>query len=110
MSDPSLINNTQAIDGNTEFLATHPWIHHYEKDVPALIDIPDLPLTSLLDNTANRYPNRTAFIYFGAKITYAQFSSLAHRFAISLQRLGVNKGDRVAIALPNIPQYPIAFY
>ncbi|MBV9231788.1 MAG: long-chain fatty acid--CoA ligase [Chloroflexi bacterium] len=110
MSDPSLINNTQAIDGNTEFLATHPWIHHYEKGVPALIDIPDLPLTSLLDNTANHYPNHTAFIYFGAKMTYAQFSNLANRFAIGLQRLGVQKGDRVAIALPNVPQYPIAFY
>ena len=43
-------------------------------------------------------------------MTYAQFSSLANRFAIGLQRLGIKPGDRVAIALPNIPQYPIAFY
>jgi long-chain acyl-CoA synthetase len=51
-----------------------------------------------------------AFIYYGTKLTYAQFSLYANRFAIELQRLGVKKGDRVAIALPNIPQYPIAFY
>src|SRR5205085_7593948 len=56
------------------------------------------------------HPNQTAFIYYGSRITYAQFSNLANRFAIVLQRLGVQKGDRVAIALPNIPQFPIAFY
>ena len=58
----------------------------------------------------SRYPGHTAIIYYGTKLTYAQLSSYANRFAIELQRLGVQKGDRVAIALPNIPQYPIAFY
>lgn len=88
----------------------HPWIRNYEEGVPASLDIPDHPLTWLLDTTASRYPNQTAFIYYGTRITYAQFSNQANRFAIALQRLGVKKGDRVALALPNIPQYPIAFY
>ena len=110
MSDSSLINSKPSSDGNDGSFATHPWIHHYESGVPAQIDLPDRPLTWLLDETASRYPSHTAIIYYGTKMTYAQLSNLANRFAIALQRLGVKKGDRVAIALPNIPQYPIAFY
>lgn len=104
MSDPSLINH------NAELLATHPWLQLYEEGVPAHLAIPDRPLTSLLDNAARHYPNNTAIIYYGHKITYAQLSTLANRFASGLQKIGVKKGDRVAIALPNIPQFPLAFY
>ncbi|HLG64102.1 MAG TPA: long-chain fatty acid--CoA ligase [Ktedonosporobacter sp.] len=110
MSDPSLIPDAQANDGGDGTTVTHPWFRHYEQGVPTHIDIPNRPLTWLLDETSSRYPNHTAIIYYGTKITYAQLSNLANRFAIGLQRLGVKKGDRVAIALPNIPQYPIAFY
>lgn len=116
MSDASIINKaykeprSQAFHGDEAFLASHPWVYHYEQGVPASIAIPDHPLTWLLDCTASRYPDHTAFIYYGTKLTYAQFSRYADRFASELQRLGVKKGDRVAIALPNIPQYPIAFY
>jgi long-chain acyl-CoA synthetase len=85
-------------------------VSHYEEGVPATLDIPEQPLTWLLDQTVQRYPGQTAFIYYGSKISYAQFSSLANRFAAALHRLGINRGDRVAIALPNIPQYPIAYY
>src|SRR5579875_2826248 len=118
MSDSSVINDAQkqpdpSIPSGNEhdaLLASRPWLRHYEPGVPALLTIPDRPLTWLLDETASRYPGYTAFIYYGTKITYAQFSSYANRFAGGLQRLGIRKGDRVAIALPNIPQYPIAFY
>ncbi len=118
MTDASISNNSsrelyssaQASQGGEAFLAAHPWIRHYEQGVPASIALPDHPLTWLLDNTASRYPGHTAFIYYGKKLTYAQFSRYANRFAIALQRLGVKKGDRIAIALPNIPQYAIAFY
>jgi len=116
MSDSSLINNTQTHSstqdsaGNEEFLATHPWVRHYEKGVPTRLDIPNHPLTWLLDTAAKQHPGHTALIYFGRRMTYAQLSSQADRFAVALQKLGVRKGDRVAIALPNIPQYPIAFY
>jgi long-chain acyl-CoA synthetase len=118
MSDSSVINNVQkqtdssalTSNGREELLATRPWIRHYEPGVPALLTIPDHSLTWLLDTAASRYPSHTAFVYHGTKITYAQFSSYANRFAVWLQRLGIRRGDRVAIALPNIPQYPIAFY
>ena len=109
MSDPSLIKNPQ-LEQDPSIDSAHPWIRHYEQGVPARLTIPDQPLTWLLEQTVSRYPGHTAFIYYGAKLSYAQFSSLANRFAAGLQRLGIKKGDRVAIALPNIPQYPIAFY
>ncbi len=109
MSDQSTINNPQA-EQNPPANFARPWMRHYEQGVPAQLNIPDHPLTWLLDQTVSRYPGHTAFIYYGTKLTYAHFSSLANRFAIGLQRLGIKKGDRVAIALPNIPQYPIAFY
>lgn len=92
------------------FLLTHPWMRHYEQGVPAHIDIPEHPLTWLLDCANDLYADHTAFIYFGTKMTYAQFFRYAQRFALKLHELGVTKGDRVAIALPNIPQYPIAYY
>ncbi len=118
MSDSSLNNRTdleahvseQPIDRDEAFVVTHPWIRHYEPGVPAHIDIPDQPLTWLLDRTASRYPGRTALIYYGRRLSYAQLAQGAHRFATALQRLGVHKGERVALALPNIPQFPIAFY
>jgi long-chain acyl-CoA synthetase len=92
------------------FVVTHQWIRHYEQGVPAHLEIPDQPLTWLLDRTARRYPDRTALIYYGTRLSYAQLADYAHRFATALLGLGVHKGDRVALALPNIPQYPIAFY
>jgi long-chain acyl-CoA synthetase len=110
MSDPSMLHNAQTINEREELLLTHPWIRFYEEDVPARVEIPERPLTWLLDRTTSRYPGHTAFIYYGTRLSYAQFSSYANRFAVGLQRLGISKGDRVAIALPNIPQYAIAFY
>src|SRR2546426_8603550 len=109
MSDQSVIHNPQT-EQNSPVDFARPWIRHYEQGVPPHLTIPDHPLTWLLDQTVSRFPGHTAFIYYGTKLTYAQFSSLANRFATGLKRLGIKRGDRVAIALPNVPQYPIAFY
>jgi long-chain acyl-CoA synthetase len=109
MSDQSVVHNAHE-EQNTPVGFAPPWLRHYEQAVPTQLTIADHPLTWLLDQTVRRYPGNTAFIYYGTKITYAQFSSLANRFAAGLLRLGIKPGDRVAIALPNIPQYPIAFY
>jgi long-chain acyl-CoA synthetase len=116
ISDPSIIKDIQAELYSACQLSDqcdkhlYPWFQHYQTGVPVHLEIPNRPLTWLLDRSASRHPNQTAFIYYGVRITYAQFSNLANRFAIALQRLGVQKGDRIAIALPNIPQFPIAFY
>lgn len=118
MSESSITNNASSETGTSvetfpageAFLDTHSWVRHYETGVPVHLALPDQPLTWLLESAASRYPNRTACLYYGSKLTYAQLRASASRFAFALQRLGVQAGDRVAIALPNIPQYPIAFY
>lgn len=104
-----MTNDAQTGQSSTSYTA-RPWVHHYQQGVRAELDIPEQPLTWLLDQAVHSHPDQTAIIYYGTRLSYAQLSSLANRFAVALQRLGVQKGDRVAIALPNIPQYPIAFY
>src|SRR6266567_2761809 len=98
MSDSPLVNNAQtdlhsSIHDSEAFLATRPWIRHYEQGVPAHLDIPDRSLAWLLDNAASRHPGNIALNYYGTKLTYARLSTLANRFAVSLQRLGVQRGD-----------------
>src|SRR6266568_4847146 len=109
MSDTPMTNDAQAGQKAAVYSA-RPWVRHYEQGVSAELAIPDQPLTWLLDQAVHNHSDQTAIIYYGTRLNYAQLSSLANRFAAALQRLGVQKGDRVAIALPNIPQYPIAFY
>src|SRR6266699_3462160 len=109
MSDTPMTNDAQA-GQKTAVYSARPWVRHYEQGVSAELAIPDEPLTWLLDQAVHNHSDQTAIIYYGNRLNYAQLSSLANRFAAALQRLGVQKGDRVAIALPNIPQYLIAFY
>jgi len=102
-------------------MAEKPWLKHYEEAVPATLEYPDIPLHANLENSAQKYPDHTATIFgavvhqlgsmlLDAKLTYRELNALADRFAAALQQLGVKKGDRVALFLPNCPQYPIAYY
>ncbi len=86
------------------------WLNHYDPGVPPEIDVPDIPLQQLLENSARNYPNSTATVLLGAKLTYARLNELANRFANALQKLGVQKGDRVGLMLPNSPQFVIGYY
>ncbi len=95
-----------------------PWLKHYDRGVPATIDYPSIPLDRLLSSAAEKHPDGTAIIFgamvgsclMDAKLTYSQLDSAVNRFAAGLQRMGVQKGDRVAIMLPNCPQFTIAAY
>src|SRR5438034_10569126 len=91
-------------------LTGRPWTRHYDPGVPATLRYPDVPLQALLDDAVESYPNSTATIFFNAKRTYRSISDDAWRFANGLKRLGVKKGDRVGVMLPNTPQFVIAFY
>ncbi|MCZ7382164.1 MAG: AMP-binding protein, partial [Candidatus Methanoperedens sp.] len=64
----------------------------------------------MLRQTAQKYSDHAAMIYFGKRITYRELDEMVDRFASALQDLGVKKGDRVGIQLPNLPQFVIAFY
>jgi long-chain acyl-CoA synthetase len=95
-----------------------PWLKHYDEDVPATIDYPPIPLDQLLADSAAKHPDHTATIFgaavgsrvMDAKLTYGQLDDLVNRFAAGLQQMGVKKGDRVALMLPNCPQFIIAAY
>jgi len=87
-----------------------PWLAHYAAGVPATVIPPTRSLAPLLDESVRRYGARAAIKYFGTSISYAQLGSFVDRFAHGLLRLGVGRGDRVSLCLPNCPQFPIAFY
>ena len=87
-----------------------PWTRHYDPDVPASLVYPRVPLQAMLDDAAENHPSSTATIFFNRKRSYKSISDAAWRFANGLRRLGVKKGDRVALVLPNSPQFVVAFY
>lgn len=98
-----------------------PWLAHYEDGVAAEVEIPDYPVTQNLINAAEAYPDRTASIFgnvveplgdklMDAKMSYRELLDSTYRFAAALQQFGVKPGDRVAVHLPNCPQFLIAYY
>jgi long-chain acyl-CoA synthetase len=87
-----------------------PWTRHYDPDVPASLVYPRVVLQAMLDDAAEHHADSTATIFFNRKRTYKSISDAAWRFGSGLRELGVKKGDRVALVLPNSPQFVIAFY
>ncbi|MCX7816403.1 MAG: long-chain fatty acid--CoA ligase [Syntrophales bacterium] len=87
-----------------------PWHKHYHPKVPREIVFERLTMPEILRRTAERYPNNPALIFFGTEIRYSELEALVNRFSRALINLGVKKGDKVAMVLPNIPQFTIANY
>ena len=87
-----------------------PWLAHYEKGVPYTVGIPHIPLHHLLRSAVRRFPNRAAIHFEGAQLSYRRLNHEANRFANVLLGLGVGKGARVALLLPNVPQMVVGFY
>lgn len=86
------------------------WLAHYPDSIAKEIEIPNKSLPQMLLETTTNYPQNNALSFFGRKFTYQELTKEAHGFASVLQKKGVQKGDRVAIMLPNCPQYVIAYY
>ncbi len=86
------------------------WHKHYDPGVPTTIEIPDIVLHTFLEEAARAYPNRACTIFKGAKISYREMNQLSDRLAAGLAGRGLKKGDRVAIFMPNSPQFVIAFF
>ena len=85
------------------------WLKSYPEGVPADIDATQYAsLSALFDEAFQKYGSRTAYSFMGKDISYAQTDTLSRAFAAYLQGLGLVKGDRVAIMMPNVPQYPVA--
>jgi len=87
-----------------------PWFKFWPEDVPKHIDYPNVPLSEILRKTAENNPYQTAIIYFDRKMTYKDLDKSVDKFASALTALEVKKGDKVAIFLPNIPQFIISYY
>jgi long-chain acyl-CoA synthetase len=87
-----------------------PWLNFYDDEVPDELIIPPLTLPDLLRNAAKKYPKQIAIVFMGARMNYRQLKQQVDRLAASLRDLGVRKGDRVAIMMPNCPQTIIAYY
>lgn len=85
-----------------------PWHKSYASGVPAEFQLEKITMAEALTRTAERFPDRLAFIYMGTKITYRQLEKMVNRFTRALVDLGVREGDKVAMLLPNIPQLMIA--
>ncbi|NUZ04492.1 long-chain-fatty-acid--CoA ligase [Piscinibacter koreensis] len=85
------------------------WLKNYPEGVPAEIDIGRYPsLVALLDEGLRKHASRTAYTFMGKPMTFAQLDQQSAALAGYLQSLGLVPGDRVAIMLPNVPQYPVA--
>ncbi|MEW6400663.1 MAG: alpha/beta fold hydrolase [Chloroflexota bacterium] len=90
--------------------AERPWLKFYEDGVPYTVDVPRIPLQHLLRSAVRRYPLRTAIFFEGARLSYRKLNHEVNRFANALTSMGIGKGARVVLYLPNIPQAVIAFY
>jgi long-chain acyl-CoA synthetase len=86
-----------------------PWLASYSPGVPADIDPSQYnSLVQLMEESFQNFAARPAYSFMGKEISYAQTDSLSRALAAYLQGLGLVKGDRVAIMMPNVPQYPVA--
>jgi long-chain acyl-CoA synthetase len=86
------------------------WFHSWPADVPKTLRYPDVVLHEILRKTARENPEKTAIAYRDKEIAYAELDTLSDQFASALVSLSVKKGDRVALFLPNIPQFVIAYF
>lgn len=86
------------------------WHKHYPKEVPTSLDLPNLSLYDLLSQSTKKYPLNPAIIFHNHELNYAQLKERVDRLATALHNLGLKKGDRVAIMLPNCPQLVISYY
>jgi long-chain acyl-CoA synthetase len=92
-----------------------PWLAHYEKGVRASLDYPAVPMHYFLEQSASKYPENPVTIFgngskLDAKLSFRELNEQVNRLANALTQMGVKKGDRVALYLPNCPQYVIGYY
>ena len=91
------------------------WLKNYDPGVPHSMNFPKIPLQQLLEESARKFPDCTAIIFPGAfgdsyRLSFGALNDLVNRMANALISLGVKKGDRVALLLPNCPQFVVSFY
>lgn len=106
----STISEEPRTDLSPELLAEKPWLRFYPSNIPLDLKPTADTLPGLLRESARRYPGQTAVIYFGNKLSYRELDEAADRFALGLLAKGLQPDDRVALLLPNCPQFVVAYY
>ena len=93
------------------YVEARPWLKAYDEGVPSDVDVPEVPLYRLLEDSARMFPGRSALIFYGRRFSYRWLLDSVNRFARGLRdRWDVGSGDVVALLLPNTPQFPVALY
>lgn len=90
--------------------APHAWLRRYPSNVDWFAEIPDGPVFSLLDDAVRAYPKRPCTNFFGRITSYAEMGATVDAAAAGLQRLGVRKGTKVGLFLPNSPTFIVYYY
>jgi long-chain acyl-CoA synthetase len=96
--------------GRDSLRRERPWLENYENGVPYTVGVPNIPLHHLLRSAVRRFPNRPALLFEGSRLSYRRLNHEVNRFANALIALGVGKGARVVLLMPNVPQMVISFY
>ncbi len=91
-------------------MTAKPWLDLYPAEIAKTLDYERVPIQEYLTRSSKKYPGKIAMHFMGKDITYKEFHESALKFANYLKTLGIEKGDRVAIMLPNCPQGAIAYY
>jgi long-chain acyl-CoA synthetase len=87
-----------------------PWLKQYDYFVPPSLTYPNRPIDFLLDQATMQYADSSATIFYGQKLSYREVTAQVNAMAAALQAMGIVKGDRVALMLPNCPQFVIAYF
>ena len=98
------------VQGINPVFTNRPWLSHYDDNTPVTVPIPRQPMHKFLESAADSVPKRTATVFYGTELNYLDLEKQTNQFAHALIGLGVNPGDRVMIALPDMPQFIIAYY
>jgi long-chain acyl-CoA synthetase len=87
-----------------------PWHDYYDEGIPSSLTYPAVPIFHFLEDSAKKYPDKPCTIFKGAEISYKEMSKITDQLAAALVDLGVKKGDRVGILIPNTPQFVMAYF
>ncbi|HVM71404.1 MAG TPA: long-chain fatty acid--CoA ligase [Anaerolineales bacterium] len=91
-------------------MTDRPWLAHYDPGVPAQLDYPAVPVFHFLDEAARLCPERPCLIFQGKITTYQEAADQTDRLAAALRQLGIHKGERVGICMPNCPEFVLAYF
>jgi long-chain acyl-CoA synthetase len=87
-----------------------PWFAHYDQGVPQTIDYPPVPIFHFLEESARKYPDQPCTIFKGAQISFREMDAITDQLAGALAAMGVKKGDRVGMFIPNTPQFVMTYF